>query len=907
MDINTKNSLFLLNLNIDEPHYEYFKHIREFMDIYFSNIPNYKKAFKIIINDNAFGYRYFCYHYLKSYKKELKPFKISSEKEAVLIIFDEYPHVELILRNTINKLSNEWSHTIFCCLNNYEFIKKMVAGIHCKNNELNDNNCSSNNELNNNGLNNNGSGNNELNDNNGFNNNEINNGLNNNGSIQNNIKIICYNGYIKTFMDQRKLMLSENFWNSLLGEKILLYDEQSMVLKSNIDDFLQYDFIGAPWKAEVNPKCVGNGSFSIRSKNVMLDIISKFIPRETEYSNITEIMDHILLHPDYYPPEDVYFTTNMIKHNIGNIPDSNIAKTFSVESIFYDDPFGFHECYIANKDNWRNFMYDKIVDKTDSYNFDVDAWNETFCDDDMLVKPKSKNIFHNFCIFNGFTTLKTNDENDIKKYFTASKFVLNNCLKDSELNNNELKDSELQNNCLKDNELKNSELQNNCLKDNELKNSELKDNKLQNNCLEDSELQHDELQNNCLEDSELKDNELQYNELQNNELQNNCLEDNELKNNELIDICVKNYSLIDICLKNYNLINNLPENSINNDFDHDNIKNDNLIDICAKNYNFISNCVKNHDIENTLQTKNNDENTLQTKNNDKNTLLPETNNKNTSLPKIDNKIIPKPTIGFIITRHISSKKTNYYWVFSYINIRKYYPKNLIVVIDDHSNTKYLTENPLTYDNEDTYKALLKNVTLNNLIIINSTLTNCCGELLPYYYFNKYKFFDKAVILHDSMFVNKYINFEEDEFDNMFIFNFHSGDEFKNHEDTDGEQFLLKQLTNHNYLLELHMGHTWKGCFGACTSITHDFLVMLESKYNLSNLVNFVKTRFDRCKMERVIAVLFFAENYEKLKIKPSICGSIVEHHRPFEFTFDELMNGDDSCKDYKIIKVWSGR
>jgi hypothetical protein len=34
-----------------------------------------------------------------------------------------------------------------------------------------------------------------------------------------------------------------------------------------------------------------------------------------------------------------------------------------------------------------------------------------------------------------------------------------------------------------------------------------------------------------------------------------------------------------------------------------------------------------------------------------------------------------------------------------------------------------------------------------------------GELLPYYYFLKNKFFENAVIIHDSVFIHKRIQFE----------------------------------------------------------------------------------------------------------------------------------------------------
>jgi hypothetical protein len=38
-----------------------------------------------------------------------------------------------------------------------------------------------------------------------------------------------------------------------------------------------------------------------------------------------------------------------------------------------------------------------------------------------------------------------------------------------------------------------------------------------------------------------------------------------------------------------------------------------------------------------------------------------------------------------------------------------------------------------------------------------------GELLPYYYYLQNKFVDKAVIIHDSVFINKYIHLDVDDY------------------------------------------------------------------------------------------------------------------------------------------------
>jgi hypothetical protein len=76
---------------------------------------------------------------------------------------------------------------------------------------------------------------------------------------------------------------------------------------------------------------------------------------------------------------------------------------------------------------------------------------------------------------------------------------------------------------------------------------------------------------------------------------------------------------------------------------------------------------------------------------------------------------------------------------------------VIVIIDDNSNQKYITKKEL-------YKTT----------IINSTYHGR-GELLPYYYFLRYAFFDTAVIIHDSVFINQLIDFRTNTYQILWNF------------------------------------------------------------------------------------------------------------------------------------------
>ena len=79
-----------------------------------------------------------------------------------------------------------------------------------------------------------------------------------------------------TQSEYSELLTTSYFWNLLKGEKILIYQEDSILFKNNIQDFLKYDFIGAPFnkRSDDTLNSVGNGGLSLRSKSKMLEVIN---------------------------------------------------------------------------------------------------------------------------------------------------------------------------------------------------------------------------------------------------------------------------------------------------------------------------------------------------------------------------------------------------------------------------------------------------------------------------------------------------------------------------------------------------------------------------------------------------------------------------------------------------------
>ena len=235
-------------------------------------------------------------------------------------------------------------------------------------------------------------------------------------------------------------------------------------------------------------------------------------------------------------------------------------------------------------------------------------------------------------------------------------------------------------------------------------------------------------------------------------------------------------------------------------------------------------------------------------------------------------------IGFIILRHVTNELTNKYWNTCYICIRKFYKEYKILIIDDNSNYEYVKSfQPL-------YKTLL----------IQSEYERR-GELLPYYYYLHNKLFNSAVIIHDSVFINSYIDFNVTKY--KFIW------DFENSWDKGVRELEIISLFNNNDLINFYENkQLWKGCFRAMIVIKHDYLVHVNNKYDISILLNVITSRDDRSCFERIIACLLDINNNNI--IETSLFGNIYKYCS-WGVTYDNVMNGYGF--DLPIIKVWTGR
>ena len=254
--------------------------------------------------------------------------------------------------------------------------------------------------------------------------------------------------------------------------------------------------------------------------------------------------------------------------------------------------------------------------------------------------------------------------------------------------------------------------------------------------------------------------------------------------------------------------------------------------------------------------------------------------------------------GFIITRHVNSELTNKYWNNCVKQLRFFYPFRKIVIIDDNSNPQFLKA-----DQE-----------YENVTTINSEFKGR-GELLPYYYYSKNKFFDNAIIIHDSVFFHKRVNFEILILQNITVlplWYFHADKE--NLENT----LRISNVLNNNWEIQkkimlndivLGMNHLkWYGCFGCQSYINHNFLLAIETKYHISKMIYTVQNRKDRCCLERILGAIFFTEYQCQKKInRKSLLGNIMKYEK-WGYSYNDYQNDlKKGTINKPIVKIWTGR
>jgi hypothetical protein len=149
-------------------------------------------------------------------------------------------------------------------------------------------------------------------------------------------------------------------WEQLApADHVLLFQSDSIICGNSehrVDDFIKYDFIGAPivmaWGEGFN------GGLSLRNRNMMLSIIAQSnFTAELEYNLKQQSLDENAS-ADLVVVEDQWYYKKMIKLPTrgdggpgARLPSAEIAATFVVQSMWTEHPLGYHQVTTWQGDN----------------------------------------------------------------------------------------------------------------------------------------------------------------------------------------------------------------------------------------------------------------------------------------------------------------------------------------------------------------------------------------------------------------------------------------------------------------------------------------------------------------------------------------------------------------------------
>ena len=307
------------NLELEE---HFINHgINEGRNCIIENLPNKIKKYdkkinykikKTVIIDSKEKHRRECINNLDLIRKiKQKKEKTNYFYETVMIEFRIFPHLEFLIRKIVLSFPS-WRHTVICGNTNFNSLKNIIYMI----------------------------------------------------NININVKINLIKLDIENIKpsEYSKLITNIDFYNHFEGEKLLFYQEDSLIFHNKIEKYLKYDYIGAPWpeKQNDNLKGVGNGGFSLRSKTKILECLNTIKPKDLEISEST--LEYMRNTKSNIIPEDVYFSKTMINYKIGLVADRNIAKEFSQETQLAIDPLGGHNWWLADTSTKLYINTFKLID-----------------------------------------------------------------------------------------------------------------------------------------------------------------------------------------------------------------------------------------------------------------------------------------------------------------------------------------------------------------------------------------------------------------------------------------------------------------------------------------------------------------------------------------------------------------
>ncbi len=150
-----------------------------------------------------------------------------------------------------------------------------------------------------------------------------------------------------------RLLTRRSFWHGIEEEKVLVFQTDSFMLRSGIERFFDYDYIGAftlnPYEqAPLDPEKTGltlgmfNGGFSLRNRSVMIECIDNVGFKEIDdfrKSRGRETLPTVAMFGTI--AEDIFFVTAC--SILGKkLPTKEAACEFSTEALYTKNSLGLH-------------------------------------------------------------------------------------------------------------------------------------------------------------------------------------------------------------------------------------------------------------------------------------------------------------------------------------------------------------------------------------------------------------------------------------------------------------------------------------------------------------------------------------------------------------------------------------
>lgn len=251
-----------------------------------------------------------------------------------------------------------------------------------------------------------------------------------------------------------------------------------------------------------------------------------------------------------------------------------------------------------------------------------------------------------------------------------------------------------------------------------------------------------------------------------------------------------------------------------------------------------------------------------------------------------------------ITRHMNSDITSRYWIHNYHCIRRIYSNVNIVVIDDNSDSRYLTNDnnfsdiTFIYVNQDS---------MNNYI--------GRGELLPFHAFYHDSPTKYAIFIHDSIFIHKPIHTYIYEDDYIPLWSFKSLNWYRHlYENTID---ILSKFKNGKELVKIYKNpNIWEGSFGCMCVVSKHYVDLLNTKFDLFKIgMENICNRDDRMVLERILPIFFhYLHGYNPETIFDDIHSwALTNISKMWDLSWKEYIRNESKFQQVPLIKIWSGR